>query len=170
MTKKIFIGVVVVCFAVGFVLTQEHKEIQHAKEQHKEHAEKHHDMHAKHKEGAHHMEHGDPHSILMHLPGLTDAQKESLKKIHLELAKEARPVQGKLMECKVQLHNLSTADSVDINAVNSKIDEIGRRMVDLMKKHEMARQKIRALLTEEQRLMFDKHSGHGHDHFGLHHH
>jgi hypothetical protein len=55
-----------------------------------------------------------------------------------------------------------------MNAVNSKIDEIGRLTVDLMKKHEATRQKIRALLTEEQRLMFDKHSGHGHDHFGLH--
>jgi hypothetical protein len=105
MIKKIFIGVVVVCFTAGFVLTQEHKEIQHAKELHKEQAEKKHHMHAEHQEGAHHVEHSDPHSILMNLPGLTDAQKENLKKIHLELAKGVKPVQGKLMECKVQLHN-----------------------------------------------------------------
>ena len=170
MTKKIFIGVVVVCFAVGFVLAQENKAVQHVKTQHKEQIEKHHDMQAKHMEGVQHMEHGDPHSTLMHLPGLTDAQKESLKNIHLEMAKEAKPIQGKLMECRVQLHNLSTADSVDMNAVNSKIDEIGRLMVDLMKRHEAGRQKIRALLTEEQRLIFDKHSGHGLDHFGIVHH
>ena len=170
MMKKTVIGVMVACSAVGFVLAQEHKAVQYAKEQHKEQVEKHHDMQAMHKEGAHHQEHGDSHAVLMHLPGLTDAQKESLKNIQLEMAKEAKPIQGKLMECRVQLHNLSTADSVDMNAVNSKIDEIGQLMVDLMKRHEAGRQKIRALLTEEQRLMFDKHSGHGHDHFGMDHH
>ncbi len=169
MTKKILIGFMVVCFMAGFVLTQEIKEVQHEKKQQKERAEMQHEMQAKHTEAAHHMEHGDLHSILMHLPGLTDAKKESFKKIHFELAKEAKPIQGKLMECKVQLHNLSSADSVDMNTINSKIDEIGRMMVELMKKHEAARQKIRALLTEEQRLMFDKHISHGHDHFGLHH-
>jgi len=170
MTKRILIAAVAVCLVVVYLPAQEHKPVRHAQELQKKHAEQHPDQHAAHQEAAHHKEHGDPHSVLMHLPGLTDAQKESFKAIHLDLAKAAKPGQGKLMECQVQLHNLSTADKVDMNAVNGKIDEIGRLRVDLMKMHAAAHQKIRALLNEEQRLMFDKHGSHAHNHVGMLHH
>ncbi len=91
--------------------------------------------------------------------GLTDEQTAKIKEIKLSAKKEILPLKNELGEKKARLKTLSTADKVNMNEINGVIDDItslkGRMMKIKMKKH----QDIRALLTDEQRVMFDTHKG-----------
>lgn len=110
----------------------------------------------------------NPHKCMgQMLPGITDEQKAKIKKIHLNLKKELMPLQNKMAEKKAHLKTLATAENVDANAVNTTIDEIAALKAQMMKKQMAAKQEMRKLLNEEQRLIFDsKFSMNGHGNCG----
>lgn len=100
--------------------------------------------------------------------GLTDEQASKIKEIRLSAKKEILPLKNELGEKKARLKTLSTADKVNMSEINGVIDDItslkGRMMKIKMKKH----QDVRALLTDEQRVMYDTHKMNrkGHKHKG----
>jgi Spy/CpxP family protein refolding chaperone len=91
------------------------------------------------------------------IPDMTEQQKEQMEQLRTEHLKIMLPLQNQLQEKKAQLHTLSTAEKVNMNVINKKIEEIGELKIKLMKEREAHCQDIRKLLTEEQRLMFDMH-------------
>jgi Spy/CpxP family protein refolding chaperone len=99
------------------------------------------------------------------IPNLTDEQKAKIKDLHLATYKETKPLRNQLGELKAKQRTLTTADKPDMNAINANIDEITKVANQLMKSRAAFRQKVRALLTDEQKMWFDSHPmhrGHGH--------
>ena len=89
---------------------------------------------------------------------LTEQQREELKKIRMERMKESTKTRNLLREKRARLETLQTADKPDMKEINKVIDEIAAIQAQEMKTQAAARQKIRSLLTEEQRAYFDARS------------
>ena len=90
---------------------------------------------------------------------LTDEQKAKIKDVKLAHQKEVMKHKNKMAELRAHLQTLSTADVVDMKAINATIDEITQSQNQLMKSREGFKQQVRALLTDEQRIQFDLHQG-----------
>ncbi len=98
---------------------------------------------------------------------LTDAQKKQLKDIKISEEKKLMPIDNQLKEKKAHLNTLRTAEKPDMGQINSTVEEIGKLRIEKQKIKEASIQDIRKVLTEEQRLAFDKrgsHFGKGHGH------
>ena len=77
------------------------------------------------------------------------------------------PIDNQIREKKAHLNTLRTADKPDMNQINSTVEEIGKLKIEKAKIHEASHQEIRKVLTDEQRLQFDKKGGHyGKKHHG----
>ena len=104
------------------------------------------------------------------IDNLTDEQKKKIDKLQIEHLKEVNKTRTLLKEKQAHLHTLQVADKPDNNEINKTIDEITSIKNDLMKKHEAYRQSVRALLTDEQKVIFDAKRGcqgmHNHKHEG----
>jgi len=97
------------------------------------------------------------HRLLNKLPDLTEDQKAELKSLHLKLMEETLPLQNEIGEKEASLRSLTTAEEVDLEAVNKTIDEIAAAKAELMKKRVATEQAVRNVLNEEQRIIFDHH-------------
>ena len=85
----------------------------------------------------------------------------SLKKlIRTEQLKERTQTDNLLKEKRAKLESLQTADKPDLKEINKVIDEITALQAQKMKSQAASRQKIRSLLTEEQRALFDARGAH----------
>ena len=93
--------------------------------------------------------------MLAKLPGLTDEQKEQIKSLHLDMMKKTLPLRNSIQEKKARLHTLQTQEAVNLKKVNALIDEIAQIKSKMAKMRAANRQKIRALLNDEQRIIFD---------------
>ena len=98
---------------------------------------------------------GDGEARAFNIPGLTDEQKEEIKKVRLEARKETLPVRNEMKEKRARLNTLRTAEKADMNEIYKVVDDIGALQTQLMKNRENTRQQVRNLLNEEQRLFFD---------------
>lgn len=132
------------------IFAQSGKKCSHHVEKHQDGKKCSHDM-KKHHDG-------------MEFLNLTDEQKSQIKKLKIANMKEMLPIKNQLAEKKAHIRTLTTADNVDMNAVNKTIDEIGNIKATMMKKQAAHKQEIRKLLNDEQRIHFDmkmsKHKGH----------
>lgn len=99
------------------------------------------------------------------LPDLTDEQKEKIKELRLGLMKEALPIRNQIAENWAKLKTISTADPVDMKAIDKLIDENSILQASLKKEKAANHQEVRKLLTDEQRIVFDSRAGRG-DRFG----
>ena len=68
-------------------------------------------------------------------------------------------LENQLAEKRAQLKTLEQVDKPDMKAINSKIDEISALQNKRMKASAANRAKVRSLLTDEQRVMFDSRAG-----------
>jgi len=87
---------------------------------------------------------------------LTEKQKEKFKDLDLKHDKALLPLKSDLKILDAELSKLLIADKPDKTAIDQKIDEIGVVKVKIEKvkvKDKLAR---RALLTDKQRVHFDK--------------
>ncbi len=89
--------------------------------------------------------------------GLDEKQREEIKKIRMEQMKERTQTRNQLKEKRAKLEVLQTADKSDLKEINKVIDEIASIQAQEMKAQAAHRQKIRSMLTEEQRVYFDAH-------------
>lgn len=95
------------------------------------------------------------------LPDLTEEQQSKIEDLHISFYKSVKPTKDKLAELKVKMRTLSTAEKVDMGDINDLIDEIGALKIKLAKMQAAHHQKVRELLTEKQRIIFDQHRGRG---------
>ncbi|WP_075602508.1 Spy/CpxP family protein refolding chaperone [Saccharicrinis aurantiacus] len=90
---------------------------------------------------------------------LTDTQKEEIKALHVKFTKENMPIKDEITVLEAQLNKASKGDEVNTKEVNKLIDQISELKAGMMKKRFANKQEVRNLLTDEQKVMFDAHSG-----------
>lgn len=100
-----------------------------------------------------------PEGLALPARNLDDKQREEISKIRTEQIKERTQTRNVLNEKRAQLEVLQTADQPDTKEINRVIDEIAAVQAQQMKSQADSRQKIRSLLTEEQRASYDAQGG-----------
>ena len=96
------------------------------------------------------------------IPDLTPEQEQQISELRTMQIKEMNDSRSDLSIKHAELHKLQTADKADMDKINAKIDEIGKIKTEMAKKRAAHIQKVRALLTDEQRVIFDsRHGKHG---------
>ena len=108
------------------------------------------------------MNNGERGHGFMGIPDLTDAQKTQMKKMRTAQMKEALPLRNKMQELQAHKRTISTGDNVNMAELNKTIDEIGALKTQMMKKRATHHQAVRKILTDDQRVFFDMHSGRKH--------
>ena len=93
------------------------------------------------------------------IPDLTDQQKKDIEKIGLDMKKQSLPITNELREKRAHLNTLKTTEPIDQKAIDKEIETIGKLRTDLAKLKEATRMKIRNILTDEQKIIFDSESG-----------
>ena len=86
---------------------------------------------------------------------LTDDQKTQIEGIHSAQMKESLHLRNQQNELRAKLQTLRTEESADMKAINNTIDDMTALQASLMKLREESHQKVRSLLTDEQRIKFD---------------
>ncbi len=89
------------------------------------------------------------------IPDLTEEQKEQIKELKTDHLKATLSLKNQVQEKKAHLQTISTGDNVDMNEVNTTIEQIGNTKVQMAKKRAAHRQQIRSLLTDDQLVFFD---------------
>ncbi len=95
------------------------------------------------------------------IPNLTDEQETQIEKLRTAHQKEVLPLRNQLGEMEAKLRTLTTGDKVDMALVNKQLEDISAVKLQLAKKREAHKQDVRKLLTDDQRVQFDMHSGMG---------
>jgi len=93
------------------------------------------------------------------IPDLTEDQMTKIKSLRLETMKETTPLKAQMKEKKAHLNTLAIAEKADMKAIEKTIDEMGAIRVQMMKAHAKMRQGVRAILTDDQRVIFDSKAG-----------
>ena len=99
---------------------------------------------------------GSGDGICRNIPGLTEEQQAKIDKMKTAFRKDINPLQNQLKEKKAHLQTLSETDQPDQAAINRTIDEIAALQADIMKKRNAHLREVRALLTDEQKVWFDR--------------
>lgn len=86
---------------------------------------------------------------------LNEDQKEQVKEIMLAGKKESIPIENQLGEKRARLRTLSSGDKYDVKALNNVVDEMSKLQADIKKIHIAKKGEIRALLNEDQKVIFD---------------
>ena len=84
-----------------------------------------------------------------------DDRRNEIEKVRASEAEQLSALKNQLHEKKVRLRTLETEDKADMKEIYKAIDEIAKISASIMKIKAENVQKIRALLTDEQRLLFD---------------
>jgi Spy/CpxP family protein refolding chaperone len=87
---------------------------------------------------------------------LTEEQIEQIHKLNTEVEAEITPIQSKLKIKKAELEELMIADNPSQKTINKKIDEISALETQIKKKRTAGRLQTRSLMTDEQKVWFDK--------------
>lgn len=92
---------------------------------------------------------------MMNQLNLTDEQRVKVEEIHLNGQKGMIPLRNNIQEKNARLRTLRTSADYDEAEVNALIEEIGELRTAMMAMRTAHQQKIREILTEEQRIKFD---------------
>jgi periplasmic protein CpxP/Spy len=86
---------------------------------------------------------------------LTEAQINQMKNMRLKMMQATLPIRNQLGENRARLRTLSTAENVDMRAIDKIIDSNSQLKGKMTKIWAANHQAVRKLLTEEQRIIFD---------------
>ncbi|MCK9305111.1 MAG: hypothetical protein PHP30_01735 [Bacteroidales bacterium] len=89
------------------------------------------------------------------IPSLTTEQRAEMAKLRVENLKNMLNFENRLLEKRVQLRILEQTDKPDIKKINEKIDEITDIENMKMKSAAAHKVKVRALLTDDQKVWMD---------------
>ncbi len=89
-------------------------------------------------------------------PFFTQEQREAVKEIRIETARQVQPLRNNLRELMARQKTLTTAREADMKAIDANIEEISGLRSEIAKIQVRQQQEIRSLLTEEQLLRFDQ--------------
>jgi len=87
---------------------------------------------------------------------LTEKQQEAFKNLRLEKLKTVNPLKNKLNELRAKKHSLMSAEKINSKEVNKIIDSMSNIKEKIAKANIKQKIEMRKLLTEEQKMMFDR--------------
>ncbi len=90
------------------------------------------------------------------IPNLTDKQIEQIKTLRTEHMKAVTQKRNLLKEKRAHLTVLMTQDNPDKKAIDKTIEEINSLRGELLKERVDMQLKIRSMLTEEQKVYYDR--------------
>lgn len=90
------------------------------------------------------------------IPNLTNEQKEKIDELRTPHMKKIQELRADKKVYKAELSKLMQAEEADMKAIESKIDEINKVQSNMMKEHAKHKQDVRSLLTDEQKIHFNK--------------
>lgn len=93
------------------------------------------------------------------IPDLSDEQKSSIDALRVKHRGEMTNYRADLNILKAELQKLEIANEPNSKSINSKIDEIYDLKSKMAKNKSKHRQEVRSLLSDEQKVFFDAHSG-----------
>ncbi len=97
----------------------------------------------------------DMNRMYMNIPDLTDEQKEKIRELRVKHLKEVTDMRNQIREKMARIRSLTTGDNTDIAQAKKLADEVGVTKAQLMKARIDHRDKVRSLLTNEQKVYFD---------------
>ncbi len=89
------------------------------------------------------------------LLNLTEDQKTEIENLKIPHRKEMLNLNTQLMEKRAKLNTLLIADNPDMKAINSVIEDMGKTRTAIQKGRISHRMKVRSLLNDEQKVIFD---------------
>ena len=95
---------------------------------------------------------------------LTEDQKEQIEELRISCQKDLLSLKNKLKVMDAELQEMVMAENPDSRAINKKIEGIGSIRTEIQKMQTSTRLKIRGLLTEKQRVLFDSRKSYGREH------
>ncbi|NOZ46232.1 MAG: periplasmic heavy metal sensor [Chlorobi bacterium] len=101
---------------------------------------------------------GERFDAMCQMLNLTESQQAKMNTLKTDQMKQMLQFSNRLNELKARQQTLTTADKADMKAINANIDEITALKNKMMKQKAKHIQDVRALLTDEQRVIFDSHS------------
>jgi Spy/CpxP family protein refolding chaperone len=93
------------------------------------------------------------------LPDITEEQKAEIKKIHLNRMKEVQPMKDEIKINRAKLNALVKEDDPDMKEITGLVEANGKLMTQVQILQIESKIKVRSLLTEEQKVIFDAHQG-----------
>jgi zinc resistance-associated protein len=90
------------------------------------------------------------------IPGLSEDQQKKVQALDLETEKALLPLKAQMDVKAAELRALALAENPEKGAIDKKIEEIGLLRTQIMKKKIMNKLAVRALMTPDQRIGFDK--------------
>lgn len=93
--------------------------------------------------------------VMLKKLNLNNDQEEEIRGIMLEGKKESLPLKNQLREMKARLRTLSSGDTYDVTATNKVVDGMSELQASMKKMHIAKKREIRALLDDDQKVMFD---------------
>jgi Spy/CpxP family protein refolding chaperone len=96
----------------------------------------------------------------MSIPDLTEDQKEKIEKLNLEFEKKTLQKHNLIGEKEAQLRTAITQSDVVLDKTDKLIDEISSLRSEIRKERVRTDAKIRELLTDDQKVMFDRMRSH----------
>ncbi|MBN1651911.1 MAG: Spy/CpxP family protein refolding chaperone [Bacteroidales bacterium] len=92
---------------------------------------------------------------------LTDEQQTKIQALRLELTEKNLPLKNELGEMSAKMKTLQTGNDQDMKAISKLIDDMSKVQAQIRKNVAEHRIEVRALLTDEQKVLFDAHQGRG---------
>ncbi len=89
------------------------------------------------------------------IPNLSDDQKSKIEQLNLTFDKNTLQIRNHIREKEAQLRTLITQDNANQDQINKLIDDIGAMRTDIRKQRVSTDLKIRGLLTDDQKVIFD---------------
>jgi Spy/CpxP family protein refolding chaperone len=91
----------------------------------------------------------------MAMNGFTEEQKTAIKQIRLDHMEATTPLRNELNELRASQKSLMSKESPDQGQINAVIDRITQVNGQLLRANAEQQLKVRALLTDEQRIKMD---------------
>ncbi len=90
---------------------------------------------------------------------LSDEQKAEMKEIRLATTKETQPWKDELQINRAKINALLHRDNPDMDEIASLVETNGKLVTKIRVREIESRIRIRSLLDEDQKAIFDAHSG-----------
>ena len=90
---------------------------------------------------------------------LTEEQKAEIKEIHLARLKEIQPLKDEISINRAELNALVKNDDPDMKKITGLVEANGELMTKIRISQIESRIKVRSLLTNDQKVIWDSHRG-----------
>ncbi|MBN2237610.1 MAG: periplasmic heavy metal sensor [Bacteroidales bacterium] len=90
---------------------------------------------------------------------LTEEQQTQMAALRLQLTEKNLPLKNQLGEMRAKMQTLKTGDDQNLKSISKLIDDMSGVQAQLRKNFEEHRLAVRALLTDDQQVLFDASQG-----------